>query len=198
MTDFDIMGSNLNGAQGGAPSSGFDIIGPNAGGRPLYGQPQNGAGQPGPQTVNGVAYNTTGSAPQNGAGQPVPQQQGAPVSGLLAGILGLPTYSGAIPGAAYTTPQQQMQQTGGGQMQAPQISQMAQTNDGMSGLSQPQAPGDARAGEEAVKTRGLLSEAQRSNLLHGDFALVGRVVSAAWMTNDPAKVAGKDDDADLQ
>ncbi len=139
MTDFDIMGSNLSGAQGGAPSSGFDIIGPNAGGRPLYGQPQNGAGQPGLQTVNGVAYNT-GSAPQNGAGQPVPQQQGAPVSGLLAGILGLPTYSGAIPGAAYTTPQQQVQQTGGGQMQAPQISQMTQTNDGMSGLSQPQAP----------------------------------------------------------
>ncbi len=51
--------------------------------------------------------------------------------------------------------------------------------------------GDARAGEDAFKARGLLTEAQRAGLLEGDFTEVGRILLAAWMTEDPAPVAGQ-------
>jgi hypothetical protein len=88
MPDFDILGPNAYGSQPaqGSPG-GFDIIanrpqvGPN-------GQPLAPNGQP---LVNGAQAQ---------------QPQGAPMSGLLAGILGLPQYSGAVPGAVYATPGQ--------------------------------------------------------------------------------------------
>ncbi len=96
MPDFDILGSvpSLYGSLGNAPSSGFDVIAPNAGGRPMNGQPQNGAQQP--------------------QGQ---QQPGAPISGLVAGALGLPTTQGANPGMSYLAQGQGQQQPNGGQTQ---------------------------------------------------------------------------------
>ncbi len=147
MTDFDIMRSNLNGAQGGAPSSGFDIIGPNAGGRPLYGQPQN------------------------GAGQPVPQQQGAPVSGLMAGMLGLPTYGGAIPGATYLTP---------GQVQQPQ-----QGNGLLAGMTSVGQPGNlagaAAPAPQAVQQQQMGSQqgGQPQNIGSSIGGLLGQMIYGA-------------------
>ncbi len=107
MPDFDILGSGpgLYGSLGSAPSSGFDVIAPNAGGRPM-----------------------------NGQGQGQQQQPGAPISGLVAGALGLPTTQGANPGTAYLA-QGQGQQAGGGQGQQPQ--QMSGLMAGILGLPQP-------------------------------------------------------------
>ena len=102
MPDFDILGNTIGGQGGG--SSGFDIVAPNAGGPQV---------RPNGQVfLNGVQ-----------SGQPQVQQaqqpQGAPISGLMAGVLGLPQYSGAAPGAVYTTPGQVPGQVPGQQGQTP-------------------------------------------------------------------------------
>ena len=110
MPDFDILSPGLYSTLDSSPSSGFDVIAPNAGGRPMNGQPQNGAQQP--------------------QGQ---QQPGAPVSGLVAGALGLPTVAGADLGTAYLA-QQPQQQANGGQGQQPQ--QMSGLMAGILGMPQ--------------------------------------------------------------
>ena len=97
MPDFDILGTNANiyGAQPGSFGSGlYQALGSQQGG----GQGQNG------RVFNSVPL----------AGQPQPQAQpGAPISGLVAGALGLPTVAGADPGTAYLAQQQQQQANGG-------------------------------------------------------------------------------------
>lgn len=55
--------------------------------------------------------------------------------------------------------------------------------------------GDTRKGEDAVKARGLLTEAQRADLLQGDLSTVGRVMCTTWVPNNPAEVARQDDGA---
>ena len=102
----------------------FDIIGTN----PYGGQSGQGA--------------AAGPNAQGGMGQP----QGAPISGLLAGILGLPTYGGTVPGASYTTPAQQPGSGPGMQpQQAQQLLQLmrqagqdGQANSAPAGAAQPQ------------------------------------------------------------
>ena len=58
--------------------------------------------------------------------------------------------------------------------------------------------GDARKGEDAVKARGLLTEAQRASLLHGDLSTIGRILHATWVLNDPAEISGQDHSADIE
>ena len=113
MPDFDILGPNAYGAQPvQAPQGGgFDILGPNANG----------------QAQNGRTFNTVPVGGQQQPGQQV-QPQGAPMSGLLAGILNMPRYSGGLPGATYATPGQVPGQAGqvpGAQVVQPQGSGLA-------------------------------------------------------------------------
>ena len=110
MPDFDILGPNAYGSQlaQGSPG-GFDIIA----NRPAVGP----NGQPLP---NGVPGTPGGAQAQ--------QPQGAPMSGLMAGVLGLPQYRGAIPGAVYGAPGQVPGQAGqvpGAQGMQPQGSGLA-------------------------------------------------------------------------
>ena len=119
MPDFDILGTNANayGAQPGSFGSGLY--------QALAAQ-QGGAGG---QGQNGRVFN---SVPL--AGQPQQQAQpGAPISGLVAGALGLPTVAGADPGTAYLA-QQPQQQANGGQGQRPQ--QMSGLMAGILGMPQ--------------------------------------------------------------
>ena len=121
MPDFDILGANANayGAQPGSFGSGLY--------QALTAQ-QGGASQQG-QGQNGRVFNSVPLASQ-------PQQQaqpGAPISGLVAGALGLPTVAGADPGTAYLA-QQPQQQANGGQGQQPQ--QMSGLMAGILGMPQ--------------------------------------------------------------
>lgn len=103
MPDFDILSPTAYGAQPaqGSQGGGFNIVAANAGGPQV--RPSN------PVFLNGVQ-----------SGQPQAQQpQGAPISGLMAGVLNLPQYSGTAPGAVYTTPGQVPGQTPGQQGQMP-------------------------------------------------------------------------------
>ena len=85
MPDFDILSTRYGGQ--GTLAGGPDIL------SDAYTRPQVGPnGQP---------------LPNGAPGQPQAQQpQGAPMSGLMAGVLGLPQYRGAIPGAVYGAPGQ--------------------------------------------------------------------------------------------
>ncbi len=133
MPDFDILGSvpSLYGSLGSAPSSGFDIVAQNAGGRPMPGQ-----------------------------GQAQQAQPGAPISGLVAGALGLPTTQGANPGTAYLA-QGQGQQVGGGQAQQ-QPQPMSGLMAGILGLPQSgQAAGQQGQGQSNGGQGGPLSVVQQ-------------------------------------
>lgn len=117
MPDFDILGTNPYGASPGSFGQGLH--------QALAAQ-QGGAGG---QGQNGGVFNSTPLV-----GQPPQQAQpGAPISGLVAGALGLPTMAGAEPGTAYLA-QQQGQQPTGGQGQQPQ--QMSGLMAGILGIPQ--------------------------------------------------------------
>ena len=91
MPDFDILSTRYGGQ--GTLAGGPDIL------SDAYTRPQVGPnGQP---------------LPNGAPGQPQAQQpQSAPMSGLMAGVLGLPQYRGAIPGAVYGAPGQVPGQAG--------------------------------------------------------------------------------------
>lgn len=141
MPDFDILAPNPNtyGGQPGSFASGLY--------QSLASQQGGGQGQ------NGRVFN---SVPL--AGQPQQQAQpGAPISGLVAGALGLPTVAGADPGTAYLA-QQPQQQPAGGQGQQPQP--MSGLIAGILGLPQ---PGQA-AGQQGQPNGGQPQSNMGSNM----------------------------------
>ncbi len=158
MPDFDILGSvpSLYGSLGSAPSSGFDVIAPNAGGRPM-----------------------------NGQGQQQQQQPGAPISGFVAGALGLPTTGGANPGMSYLAQGQGQQQPNGGQTQQ-QPQPMSPLLAGILGLPQSgQAAGQQGQGQPNGGQGGPLSvvqqgaQPQNSNIGSGMGGLLRAMVYGA-------------------